>query len=364
MKREDPRVSTVVPGPAGGRREKLARLCHRTGALSLLRSVHGALSGNVRILAYHRVLETARPDGFRFDVDLISASAEKFHGQMSSIRRHFHPMRFDEMLECIDSGKRLPRRAVLVTFDDGYDDNHRVAYPILRDLGMSAMFFVSTGHIDSGKPYSYDWLVHMLCSSPRSAVPIAELGTDWELPESLHGRRLAAAALLDRIKFLDAGAQEALVVRLENVLGMPRREGHADCRPMNWNQLREMREGGMEIGSHGVRHRMLGRLPHAEMRAEVHDSKARLEQELGARVDVISYPVGSADAFNAAVVDEVRGAGYRMACSYITGVGRPGPENAYSMPRLPVEIMDDSWFEAMVAVPEVFSYPLRRRARA
>lgn len=364
MKIEDPRATGTTPGPANGRREKLARLCHRSGALSLLRGVRSVLSRNVRILAYHRILESARPEGFHFDVDLISASAEMFHGQMSSIRRHFHPMRFDEMLDCIESGRKLPRRAVLVTFDDGYDDNHRVAYPILRDLGMSGMFFVSTGHIDSGMPYSYDWLVHMLCRSPRSVLPIPELGEDWTLPDSLEGRRLAAAALLDRIKSLDAGTQEAMVVRLESVLGMPRSEGHPDCRPMDWEQLREMQHGGMEIGSHGVRHRMLGRLPLAEMRSEVHDSKARLEQELGTRMNVISYPVGSPDAFNAAVVDEVRSAGYRMACSYITGTGHPVPESYYSMPRLPVEIMDASWFEAMVAVPEVFSYPLRRRARA
>ncbi len=361
MRMENAPEPSVI-GPGNGRREKLARLCSRSGALSLLRGMRTLLHSDLRILAYHRVLESATPEGFHFDVDLISASAEAFHGQMSSLRRNFHPMRFDEALDCIESGRRLPRRAVLITFDDGYDDNHRVAFPILRDLDMSAMFFVSTGYIDSGAPYSYDWLVHMLCMTPQTVLPIPELDTQWQLPDSLQGRRCAAASLLNRIKSLDANTQEALVKRLEQVLGMPRVGDHPDCRPMSWQQLREMREGGMEIGSHGMGHRMLGKLPIDEMRSEVHDSKATLERELGVRVDAISYPVGSIDAFSDEVLDEVRNAGYRMACSYITGAGRLTAQTRHAMPRLPVEVMDSTWFEAMVAVPEIFSYPLRRRA--
>jgi hypothetical protein len=266
------------------------------------------------------------------------------------------------VLECVEAGRRLPRRAVLVTFDDGYDDNYRIAFPILRELGMSAMFFVSTDHIDSGLPYAYDWLVHMLCVTPRSEVPMPELEMQWSLPDSLEGRRKAAACLLDRMKSIDAVAQQALIERLERELAMPRAAGHPDCRPMTWAQLREMLAAGMEIGSHGTEHRMLGRLPMDEMRREVFDSRAALQRELGTRADVLSYPVGSDDAIGPAVIQAVEDAGYRMACSYVTGTGQMAAATRFSMPRLPVEVMGASWFEAMVAMPELFSYPLRRRS--
>ncbi|MGN6152514.1 MAG: polysaccharide deacetylase family protein [Lysobacteraceae bacterium] len=148
--------------PSAGLRPRLARALHRMGTLPLAGRLRGALCDDVRILAYHRVLETAVPHDFRFDPDLVSASAEGFSEQLRIVRRRFSPMRFDELLERLDRGRRLPPRAVLITFDDGYDDNHRVAFPLLREAGLSAMFFVSTGHIDSGRPFAYDWLVHIL----------------------------------------------------------------------------------------------------------------------------------------------------------------------------------------------------------
>ncbi|MET0813905.1 MAG: polysaccharide deacetylase family protein, partial [Pseudoxanthomonas sp.] len=148
-----------------GRRQRLARRSHAAGLLPVLRRLRSALRHDLRILAYHRVLESADPEGFSFDTELISATGDQFREQMRAIKRDFHPMRFDQVLSCIDANRRLPKGAILVTFDDGYDDNYRIAYPILRELGMSAMFFVSTGHIDSGMPYAYDWLVHMICTT-------------------------------------------------------------------------------------------------------------------------------------------------------------------------------------------------------
>ncbi len=319
--------------------------------------------GELRVLAYHRVLEASEPDGFSFDPELISASADAFGQQMAHLKAHFVPMRFEEVVDLVGQGKPLPDGATLVTFDDGYDDNYRIAFPILRDLGMSAMFFVSTGHIDSGRPYAYDWLVHMLCSAPAGArVDVPELGIDWTLEDAIADRRRQAADLLYRVKLLGDEAQAALVSRLEAVWGIRREVGHPDCRPMTWDQLREMQRGGMEIGSHGVDHRMLAKLSPAAMVAEVRDSKQAIERELGVPARVISYPVGGPDAFNDETVGAVRAAGFQLGCSYVAGVGRLNPRTRFALPRLPVERhMDMPWFQAMMAMPELFTYASRMR---
>ncbi|MGH8025191.1 MAG: polysaccharide deacetylase family protein [Pseudoxanthomonas sp.] len=350
-----------------GRRQILARRSHAAGLLPVLRQLRSAFRHDLRILAYHRVLDSADPKGFSFDTELISATGEQFREQMRSIKRDFHPMRFDQVLSCIDANRRLPKGAILVTFDDGYDDNYRIAYPILRELGMSAMFFVSTGHIDSGMPYAYDWLVHMICTTSAPKLLAPELGIDWDVPDrgvadALTERRALAARLLDQLKSLDDAGQEALISRLEREWAIPRSEGHPDCRPMSWEQLREMRQGGMEIGSHGVGHRMLAKLPRDQMSDEVNGSKRALERELGAPAQVLSYPVGGPDAFDAETIEVARSAGFRMACSYMAGTSPIGPDSRYCMRRLPVESeMDAAWFSAMVSLPEMFSYSSRLR---
>ena len=271
---------------ARGKRERVVEACYRVGLLPVIRQLRALVRHDLRILAYHRVLDVDDPNRFDFDLELISASAQRFHDQMSLIKRRMHPMRFDEVLDLLDRGKTLPVNALVVTFDDGYDDNYRVAWPILRELGMTATFFVSTGYIDSGLPYAYDWLVHMVCMTPETQLELPEIHLHCTLPDNRAKRRAIATDVLDRLKWLDDAQQSALICRLEHDWRMPR-SIHPACRPMTWEQLREMQASGMEIGSHGVSHRMLAKVSADDIRAEIFGSKESLERELGKPAKVL-----------------------------------------------------------------------------
>ena len=82
MRKMMTRGSSVSVAARVGRRQLLARWCHRLGALPLLKRVRPGARGDARVLAYHRVLESAEPQDFSFDPELISASAEAFREQM------------------------------------------------------------------------------------------------------------------------------------------------------------------------------------------------------------------------------------------------------------------------------------------
>lgn len=348
----------VMPGMRG----RLGRLCYRTGLLRTVQRARRWWRRDVRVLAYHRVLAVDDADRFDFDLDLVSASVDGFRRQMQWLRRRFRPMRLSDAVSALEANEALPADAVVVTFDDGYDDNYRNAFPILRELGVPATFFVSTGHIDSGLPYAYDWLVHMILCTPAPVLSLPELGIVQALPAARAARRQLASRVLDQLKALDGQAQSALIRRLEAEWDMPRTGRHPDCQPMTWSQLRAMQAAGFEIGSHGVHHRMLAKLPLAEMERELRDSKAALERRLGAPASLIAYPVGGRDAFDRRVTTAAKGLGYRAGCSYIRGTNT-GDADRYALFRLAVERqMDTGWFAAMLTLPEVISYPSTSRA--
>ncbi|SFN00202.1 polysaccharide deacetylase family protein [Dokdonella immobilis] len=343
------------------RRQILASLLCRTGLIGAASWLRSTLIRDLRILAYHRVLAVDE-ERFDFDLELVSADPGQFREQMRLLKRRFNPVRFGDVVTAMETGKRLPPRPVVVSFDDGYDDNYRIAFPILRELGVPAMFFVSTGHIESGLPFSYDWFVYMLCCTPATHLRIVELEIDQDLPATRSQRRSLAVDLLDRMKGLDARTQDGIVTKLETEWSMPRAAGHADCRPMNWAQLREMHAAGMEIGSHGVWHNMLAKLPDGTMREEVEGSRRTLERELEAPVDVISYPVGGRDAFDDQVVTTAKAAGYKLGCSYVSGTSPVPRQPQFDLHRLPVERhMNIDWFASLIGLPEAFSYPSRHR---
>jgi len=137
---------------------------------------------------------------------------------------------------------------------------------------------------------------------------------------------------------------------------------HADCRPMTWSELREMHAGGMEIGSHGVSHHMLSKLPREEMAREIQDSQAALTRELGVPAVSLSYPVGGPDAFDRDVIDAARAASFRFGCSYISGDNPSRPGDLFDLRRIHVESdLDAAWFRAMTAWPALFTHRAKQR---
>lgn len=345
-------------GRASGIRGRVAELCYSTGALHPLQRVRSWWQRDLRILAYHRVMPLPDPAVFDFDLELISTTPERFRAQMQHVKQHFTPIGLSDVASALDKGDAMPPDAVAITFDDGYDDNYRIAYPILRELGIPATFFVSTGHIDTGKPFGYDWLVHMILLSHASRLILPEIGMDVPMPRDRNLRRALAGAVLKNMKSLDAMRQEAMIERLEKEWRMPSNVRADDCRPMTWDQVREMHDAGFDIGSHGVFHRMLAKLSYGRMVDEIRQSKATLDRELGVPATLMSYPVGGDRAYDEPVINATRDAGFDLAVCYVCGTNPRPASNRYALRRLPVErMMGAGWFAAMLALPNLVSYP-------
>lgn len=81
---------------------------------------------------------------------------------------------------------------------------------------------------------------------------------------------------------------------------------------LTWNQIKEMSDSGMFIGSHSLSHANLAAIGDEQLRRELIDSKKILEEKIGKEVDLLAYPGGN---YNANVIDLVKEAGYQAALS-------------------------------------------------
>ena len=88
----------------------------------------------LRILTYHRVADIGTCP--RLNPRLVSATPVEFEKQMRHLARSYRVVSATDVLEAVEFGRPLPRRAVLVTFDDAYRDFAEIAWPIMRRHGL------------------------------------------------------------------------------------------------------------------------------------------------------------------------------------------------------------------------------------
>jgi peptidoglycan/xylan/chitin deacetylase (PgdA/CDA1 family) len=100
---------------------------------------------------------------------------------------------------------------------------------------------------------------------------------------------------------------------------------------LNWQEITELAQEGIEIGSHSVNHLDLRRLDKEKLAYEISGSKKMLEDKLGLPVKYFSYPFGR---FNQRVIEAVKDAGYEKAFALSTG------GSDYAIPRRAVYLYD------------------------
>ena len=299
----------------------------------------------VLVLNYHRVGDGTRS---RYDRALWSATAEGFDAQVAFLKRNCDVIPLDAIEDAL---QRPGGRYVAITFDDGYLDNHDIAFPVLRHHGVPAAFFIITGFIDRKALPWWDAIAMQVRETTRASLDLAP----W-LPAPVSpgdDREATIARILRAYKGLARGQAAPFLARLAEETGIQPPET-VDGLWMDWDMIRSMARGGMSIGGHTVNHPILSSLAVDGQRAEIEGCAARLREELGIAMEHFAYPVGSPSAFNADSMKLLRAAGVRQAFSYYGGLARAS-SSRFNLQRVAVkEGIDLHLFRAMVELPGVF----------
>ena len=322
------------------------------------------------VLLYHRVAELT------FDPWGLAVSPRRFAEQLSTLASRCTPLSLAGFVETLSDGE-VPERTVVLTFDDGYEDNGSVARELLERAGLAATMFVPTGCLESRREFWWDELGRILLW-PGSLPADLELRLNgstrsWPLGEQAEYEEDAAAShsawraweppptsrhalyreLYDALARLPDLARADALARVREWAGVD--EGvRPEHRTLDQEQVRELgRSEHIEIGAHTVSHPRLSLLPPDEQEAEIVQSKERLEAILGAPVASFAYPHGTAADYGPETVAAVERAGFTCAC-VAHGDRVPKGGSVFELPR--VQVLDwsgpelaaqlDAWFAA------------------
>jgi peptidoglycan/xylan/chitin deacetylase (PgdA/CDA1 family) len=241
----------------------------------------------LRVLTYHRVTEL--DNNFVLDPHQVSTKPEIFNQQMDFLSRQYSVVTIEEVLKAIDHEINLPRKAVLITFDDAYSDIKDTAWPILQSYGFPVTIFVPTSF--PGAPdrlFWWDRLFLSLNSTAQQELYVPPVGA---LNLTNHEDRLASFKKL--INYIKTVPYDKAMDLVEKVCSQMEVSNNGLKSTLNWDELRQMVKEGVTVGAHTRTHPILTQMPLEKAAEEIKGSLGDLKREIGHVLPIFCYPNGN-----------------------------------------------------------------------
>ena len=288
------------------------------------------------ILTLHHV-RPARPGAFQPN-RLLEVTPEFLDRLLRRLARaRIDVVSLDEMHRRYIEGD-FRRRFVCLTFDDGYKDFLRWAYPLLKKYEVPFALYVPTSFPDRLGELWWVALEAVIARNTRIGLTIDGKDRFFECG-TVREKRQLYAEVYGWLRSMKSEAELRRVVR-----DLAARHGvdmgivcEDEC--MSWEEIGEMAADPLcTIGAHTVNHMMLKKLDtDQEVRAEMDMSRSVIEAALGRRPQHLAYPVGDPTSAGPREFRIAAELGFKTATSTRPGViFRAHREHLTALPRISV----------------------------
>jgi peptidoglycan/xylan/chitin deacetylase (PgdA/CDA1 family) len=235
----------------------------------------------------------------------------EFRNQLDYLQKNYQLISVADMVAADRAKEKLPPKACLLTFDDGYLEHFTTVFPILFDRKLSAAFYPPVATIARGELLDVNRIHFLLAVSDpctiKNAIDISirKASSDYELesPEYYYSKwgianRFDSADII----YIKRMLQTALPFDLRHQIASElfykyvstNESSFAAELYINPDQARMMVASGMHFGSHGDKHLWLNRVDETVQTKEINGSLEFL-RSIGEKVDdfwTLAYPYG------------------------------------------------------------------------
>lgn len=315
-------------------------------------------AAGLAVVTYHGVL----PEGYEtvdpaFDGNLLRA--ETLRRQLRLLKTNYDLISPNDLLAWREGRHELPRRAVLLTCDDGLLNCLTDMLPVLQQEAVCCLFFVTAA--SAGQTRAMLWYEELFLLFLRAPAGGFEISSADVLIQGELGSREQRRAVwwnsVKRLSQIEAEGRSAFLRAARIRFGL---EGQCDfdegnsmlCRRyglMTCSEVQQLVSAGMTIGAHTLSHPMLSQMKRELARYEICESRTRLETALQEQVWAFAYPFGDPQSVTPENLTMAEESGYRAAfLNFGGGLGVALPP--YALPRVHVTAgMSLGEFDAHVA---------------
>jgi len=288
------------------------------------------------ILCFHGITE--RPDP---EVEDNVLSLRNFRRLLDVLKRSFRVIGLAELVACINERRSPPPKSIVVTFDDGYACCHEIAAGEMALRRMPWSVFLPANLIETGGRQWLDDVRVLIHRGERKRIVLHWDDRAVEFDLSTPERRSAAVKqIIETCRYLPESQrrprfEELLSSFSEDEIAFLR-DQYPSFAPMTWQQARELKLAGVDVGSHGLSHIALAPQTPDFIRHELTAARDLLQQRIGHHSPHFSYPYGRPAAMSPETESLIRETGYHCALTLEQEIVRCEACSLMALPRLTV----------------------------
>ena len=283
------------------------------------------------ILNYHRI-------GPVTDEWMITPLHQKiFEKQMKYLSENYEIISLNNLNEMIIKGS-IPKKAVVITFDDGYKDNYKFAFPILKKYNIPATMFLTTGPIEQKEMFWWDKINYVLSHTDVKSIDLNDIGTYQLISDE--DKIKSGFNIVEKLKTIKNDKKESIIKNLIDIthVNIPDKLGNQHV--LSWNEIKKMDKNGIDFGAHTVNHPILTKVTLDEAKWEIVNSKNIIEEVLERKINSFAYPNGQNDDFNKRILSLVKNSGFNCSVSFLPGLVKNSVNELYKLKRSSGEFND------------------------
>ncbi|MDP4120623.1 MAG: polysaccharide deacetylase family protein [Bacillota bacterium] len=292
-----------------------------TTSKSFKNRIYNHFDTPVLVLAYHRVANLEN------DIFKNAVTPQTFFNQMKYLRDNYNILRFE------DDWANKEKKSIVITFDDGYEDNYTEMLPIIEKLQIPVVVFVSTANIETE---SDNWDYEL-----ENIVMHGNLPINIHIHSNIINKKWEINTSIDRNNFfkeihsilVEKGNYEYKNIIFEQIKSQVQyiNPGKNINKIMNKQQLKKLSMSKyITVGTHSVNHLSLPTLTYEQQYKEITDSKNYIQKIIDKDVNLISYPF---NMYNDDTLDIVKKCNFKKGAAGLPGAWHENRNNSFTIPR-------------------------------
>lgn len=273
-----------------------------------------------------------------------------FRTQITYFKKNYSIITMEDAIAAWNGDVKLPEKALLLTFDDGYIDGYTNVFPVLHEEKIQGSFFISSRTFSENVLMDVNKIHFTLASADIQSLVqdifeqienYRKNGNKYNLPtaKDLYDTYGVANRLDDKdTVFAKRALQTALPLEVrrkissilfEKYVGMDEIAFSKELY-MTYDQIKVMKDNGMHIGVHGYDHFWLANLTTKDMQADVDKALAAMDGLIDKQNWTMCYPYGS---YNDEVVRYISEKGCKLAFSTKVAAADKNNDSKFELPR-------------------------------